>query len=219
MQNSRLDTARKLLKEASERPQQAAREPSQDDMVQKLLARLKNYAIKKLAVREHSAHDIRSKLLAYIDNWLLIDPEVDDATSDSELGARTRRSKLIKNSAAHQTLLAKVDALVAELAEQGYQSDERTTQALLRTTVYKGQGRKRLLYSLKRQQLDAGSIADELQTTNWLKQAILTRQKRFGKALPTAPKEKARQLRFLQYRGFEADVCYKAIRTTLHDIE
>jgi regulatory protein len=40
---------------------------------------------------------------------------------------------------------------------------------------------------------------------DWRAVAAATRARRFGKAAPASWREKARQARFLQYRGFSAD--------------
>lgn len=51
---------------------------------------------------------------------------------------------------------------------------------------------------------------------DWLTLAVETRVKKFGASVPTTPKEKARQLRFLQYRGFDTAVCFDALQ---HDLD
>lgn len=51
---------------------------------------------------------------------------------------------------------------------------------------------------------------------DWLTLAVETRVKKFGASVPTTPKEKARQLRFLQYRGFDTSVCFDALQ---HDLD
>lgn len=106
-----------------------------------------------------------------------------------------------------------VQALLVELAEENYQSDERMTELLLRHTLNKGRGINRLKQTLKKHDLDTASIQEELAAINWLAEAVQVRQKRFGEALASTPKDKAKQLRFLQYRGFETSICYQAIKT------
>ena len=46
---------------------------------------------------------------------------------------------------------------------------------------------------------------------DWLEQVVQLRIKKFGADLPTEAKEKARQFRFLQYRGFDLDICRQAL--------
>lgn len=66
--------------------------------------------------------------------------------------------------------------------------------------------------------IEADSIEDSNEAAyevDWLAQAVEARVRKYGNAIPTDPKEKARQLRFLQYRGFGADVCFDALKYDL----
>lgn len=132
-----------------------------------------------------------------------------------------------------------VDELLAEFAEKGYQSDERCATMMVREAVRKGRGVRYLADELKKAKLDArdfggmdnlielagidgltdGTILenDENERVDWLKLAVEARTKKYGDHIPKDPKEKARQLRFLQYRGFEMDVCFDALKMTLAD--
>lgn len=111
---------------------------------------------------------------------------------------------------------ADVDAL---LAERNYQSDERMSGVLLRESLRKGQGMRRLQHNLKKHNISAEMLEDELAEVDWLAEAVRLRCKRFGEDVPTEQKQKARQLRFLQYRGFDADLCYKAVKMTVEDLD
>ncbi|EOZ4110803.1 regulatory protein RecX [Escherichia coli] len=53
-------------------------------------------------------------------------------------------------------------------------------------------------------------IFDEAQI-DWFEHAFDTHQRRFANHPITDNKDKARQLRFLQYRGFNAEECFSAI--------
>lgn len=63
----------------------------------------------------------------------------------------------------------------------------------------------------------ADVVADDelVDGIDWLKLAVEARVKKYGDDIPSTPKEKARQLRFLQYRGFQADICFDAIKYNL----
>jgi regulatory protein len=50
---------------------------------------------------------------------------------------------------------------------------------------------------------------------DWLQLARQARAKHFGRALPRMPAERARQMRFLQYKGFPTET----IRMALSDAE
>lgn len=107
-----------------------------------------------------------------------------------------------------------VAKLVAELAQQNYQSDQRVAELTLASQIRKGKGLQRIKQTLKAKHLDAELISHELQEVNWLEQAYQLKIKKFGEAVEKDPKLKAKQVRFLQYRGFDMDVILKAIART-----
>lgn len=104
-----------------------------------------------------------------------------------------------------------LEPLLAELTGNNYQSDERMAGMLVRANIRKGRGPARIQQDLKKHHIDAELAEDDLEEVNWLQQAIVLRMGKFGETLPTDQKEKARQVRFLQYRGFDLSICLKAI--------
>ncbi len=109
---------------------------------------------------------------------------------------------------------AEVARLVEELAQQNYQSDHRVAAMTLSSQIRKGKGLQRVKQALKAKQLDTELIIEELQEVDWLAQAYQLKVKKFGAEVSKDPKLKAKQVRFLQYRGFEMDVILKAIART-----
>ncbi|AZN68877.1 regulatory protein RecX [Acinetobacter haemolyticus] len=107
-----------------------------------------------------------------------------------------------------------VAILVTELAEKNYQSDQRVAALTLSSQIRKGKGLQRIKQALKAKQLDAELIAEELEEVDWLDQAYQLKVKKFGKDVTKDPKLKAKQIRFLQYRGFDMGVILKAIART-----
>ncbi|HEX5276712.1 MAG TPA: recombination regulator RecX [Fluviicoccus sp.] len=105
-----------------------------------------------------------------------------------------------------------IAAILDELAERNWQSDNRFAEAYVRQESRKGHGPLNIRQSLKQRGVDEELIANVLMTEDWLEWARLTRQRKFGEEPPTDRKEQARQLRFLQYRGFTSDQCRKALR-------
>lgn len=160
------------------------------------------------------------------------------------LGRREQSKKELR-----EKLLAKdcepqaVENLLIEFEQEGYQSDERMTSALIKEAIRKKQGKIRILHTLKKHGLNTISSTQEIQTwidehtdffqdlllndkedgdnqsidveVDWLNQAIEVRVKKYGNTIPIEPKEKARQLRFLQYRGFDMAICFEALKHTL----
>ncbi|NAR18815.1 regulatory protein RecX [Acinetobacter haemolyticus] len=107
-----------------------------------------------------------------------------------------------------------VAILVTELAEKNYQSDQRVAALTLSSQIRKGKGLQRIKQALKAKQLDAELIAEQLEEVDWLDQAYQLKVKKFGEDVTKDPKLKAKQIRFLQYRGFDMGVILKAIART-----
>lgn len=107
-----------------------------------------------------------------------------------------------------------VTKLVEELAEQNYQSDQRVAELTLASQIRKGKGLQRIKQTLKAKHLDAELITQELEEVDWLQQAYQLKIKKFGEEVTKDQKIKAKQIRFLQYRGFDIDVIMKAIART-----
>ena len=97
-----------------------------------------------------------------------------------------------------------INQVIAELSRQGLQSDDRFTEAFVHSRVEKGYGPVRIIQELRER-----SISDDLinqfiniHEVEWGQRACQVRKKRFGQKLPSDFKDKAKQSRFLQYRGF-----------------
>ena len=100
-----------------------------------------------------------------------------------------------------------VDVEVERLAEEGLQSDERFAESFVQSRVNQGKGPVRIRQELKERGLRGSAIdlALDAVEADWLALARDVRERRFGSSLPAEFREKARQMRFLQYRGFESD--------------
>ena len=125
------------------------------------------------------------------------------------------KSKLLLYGASPEEL----EPLLAELTGNDYQSDERMAGMLVRANMRKGRGPTRIQQELKKHHIEAELAEEDIEQVNWLQQAMELRMRKFGEELPTEQKEKARQVRFLQYRGFDLDICFKAITKNSLDDE
>ena len=54
---------------------------------------------------------------------------------------------------------------------------------------------------------------------DWFAEALATKVKKYGTEVATDPKLKAKQIRFLQYRGYSMDVIFKVIQFDIIDSE
>lgn len=96
---------------------------------------------------------------------------------------------------------------VDQLHDDGLQDDRRYAESFLQSRISQGKGPVRTRLDLGERGLDDALIEDVLDESaeNWVELAIEVRLKKFGTAEPGDFKEKARQMRFLQYRGFEQE--------------
>lgn len=102
---------------------------------------------------------------------------------------------------------AKVIEVVTAINNEGLQSDTRYIEMLVRSRISQGHGPVRIAQELKQKGLafsDCESVLDS-RSEEWFERARQARQKKFGAAKSCDQKEKARQMRFLQYRGFTSE--------------
>ena len=97
-------------------------------------------------------------------------------------------------------------AVVAELAGEHLLSDARYAQRYVSSRAERGQGPRRIAADLAalgapRELIEAAIDAGP----DWRAVAAAVRRRKFGAAAPASWAEKARQARFLQYRGFSSD--------------
>jgi len=99
-----------------------------------------------------------------------------------------------------------LDELIAALREEKLLDDERYATTLVRVRAERGQGPRRIRRELSEAGIDEGLITRALETApDFHAIARALRRRRFGDAPPADWTERARQSRFLQYRGFSND--------------
>ena len=96
---------------------------------------------------------------------------------------------------------------VIRLTEEGLQSDQRFAESFVQSRINQGKGPVRIRLDLGQRGISESTIelAIEEADADWRALAREQRQRKFGASAPPDFKEKARQMRFLQYRGFEQD--------------
>jgi regulatory protein len=92
-----------------------------------------------------------------------------------------------------------------QLQRENLQSDERFAESFVQARAARGQGPVRIRMELAERGVSGADACLREAGLDWAALARETRIKRFGKAVPGDFKEKARQMRFLQYRGFSHD--------------
>jgi regulatory protein len=148
------------------------------------------------------------------------DPDPDpDAASERSSDPREARKKamdfLARREYGRQELCGKLAAAgfdeqaassaVAQLIRDGLQDDRRYVENFIRSRVHQGKGPVRIRVELGQRGVEGALIEEMLEECgeDWQALARNIRQRKFGAAQPREFREKARQMRFLQYRGFE----------------
>ncbi len=140
---------------------------------------LSKKAMDALARREHAVAELRRKLQSHVD-------------------ARGKAQGLDADA---------IDDVLARLQNEGLVSDERFTEAFVRYRNNNGYGPQRIQAELRERGVSEkiAAIYLDLGDPQWFERALSVRNKRFGEDRPKDFKERARQARFLQYRGFTSD--------------
>ncbi len=97
-----------------------------------------------------------------------------------------------------------VTATLDTLAAEGLQSDARYAQTYVRLRAARGYGPVAITRDLQQRGITSTLIeeASAAEAIDWYVLASTVRCKKFGTALPDTPIDRAKQQRFLQYRGF-----------------
>lgn len=110
----------------------------------------------------------------------------------------------------HSKLLAKkftiedINTVLDNLAEKGYQSDERFAEMFLTSRANRGSGPFKIKIELSQRGI-AETVIEQLfdnSDIDWLEQARRVRQKHFGVQSPTDIKSLSKQVRYLRNKGF-----------------
>jgi regulatory protein len=110
-----------------------------------------------------------------------------------------------------------IDAALDALAAAGYLSDARYAQAVVAQRAGR-YGKRAIAHALRERgigQADATQAMAPLAETDELADAQALWRQRFGSA-PVNDREKARQVRFLQSRGYSLSVALRVLRAAGH---
>jgi regulatory protein len=102
---------------------------------------------------------------------------------------------------------AVIDESLRNLAEQGLLREERFLDQFLTQHAGRGHGPMRIRMELRQRGVEGEAVdgAFDRADTDWVQAAREARRRKFGSALPADHRERAKQARFLQYRGFSSD--------------
>jgi regulatory protein len=117
--------------------------------------------------------------------------------ASGELAARLRQDGYPEEAVA---------AVIADLTTERILDDTRFATQYVAYHAQRGQGPRRIAMDLAQRGVGPPQIEAALAAgPDWVARAREVRSRRFGLALPESWAEKAKQGRFLQYRGFSSD--------------
>jgi regulatory protein len=97
--------------------------------------------------------------------------------------------------------------VVGRLEAQRLLSEDRFIESFVQARRSRGYGPLRIREELRGKGVDEGSIERWVDVNNrdWLEDLRQVRRKKFGARMPVSFSERAKQARFLQYRGFTTE--------------
>lgn len=100
-----------------------------------------------------------------------------------------------------------VTAAVAAVVQEGLLREDRFAEQFVGQQSRRGRGPVRIRMGLRDKGVDPETVAQAFGTTatDWVQAAREARRRKFGPDLPADARERAKQARFLQYRGFSSD--------------
>jgi len=100
-----------------------------------------------------------------------------------------------------------VEAAISTLISDGLLSDSRFAEAFVYSRFKKGSGPQKIHAELRQRGIDDDLISVCMETIGdqWRQRVREVREKKFGQESPRDFKERSRQMRFLQQRGFTSE--------------
>ena len=100
-----------------------------------------------------------------------------------------------------------IDEQLDLLARENLQSDSRFAESFVRQRFNRGYGPLRIRQEMRQKGLVDADVQSAMtaEDYDWHASAERVLKRKYGEALATELKEKARRSRFMQYRGFSAD--------------
>jgi len=108
-----------------------------------------------------------------------------------------------------------LDEIIEYLLKESYLSNERFAESAIRNRVNRGYGWRYIKNELSQKGVDSATVSIVLEEldVDWYLQAQLAYDKKFGEQAIKDQKDKAKRIRFLQYRGYSHDEINAAMST------
>lgn len=149
-------------------------------------------------------------MTAILDNPLAIRRAAMDLLSRREHG-RVELTRKLRKRGAPQEL---IEAALQRLSEEGLLSEARYLESFVAYRARAGYGPQRIREELGQRGLERSDIDQALRESaiDWFESLRETWQRKFAGQLPTDARERAKQGRFLAYRGYSLDMIGRLLR-------
>lgn len=126
-----------------------------------------------------------------------------DLLTGREYSRAELATKLNKRFDSHPS----IDEVLEKIAEEGLQSDKRFAEAFVRSRIYRGHGLARIRQDIRQKGVGDELVARALEEADidWYALAKDVAKRKFGNRPAADQRDKARRMRFMQYRGFNYD--------------
>lgn len=106
-----------------------------------------------------------------------------------------------------------LDKALVRLVEWGYLDDHRLITQLIDKHVRKKHGPTRIKQEIRQKGFSQELVEQELDKLDidWYAMAKAVKVSKFGEDMPSDAKEKNKQVRYLQYKGFSMDMIFEAL--------
>ncbi len=110
-----------------------------------------------------------------------------------------------------------IEQVLVQISDEGLQSDKRFAEAFIRSRLYRGHGLARLRQDIRQKGIADDLVAQALEDAdiNWFELAKDVAQRKFGDRQAADQREKAKRMRFMQYRGFNYEQIKYALSSSL----
>jgi len=107
-----------------------------------------------------------------------------------------------------------IETAIETLQQDNLQSDNRFVESLVNSRINGGFGPMKIRYELRQKGVSDGLVGDYFSSlkVDWQSIMVEQRIKKFGTGIPAEYKEKMKQARFLQNRGFSPESVMRLFR-------
>ena len=113
-----------------------------------------------------------------------------------------------------------IENILLQLITDNYQSDQRFCESFIHFRQQKGYGKMRITAELMQKGIntDLMEASFNLLEVDWFELAYTLKRAKFGDTVSNDYKTRAKQYRYLQYRGFTSDQINYAIQEDSHNL-